>query len=317
MAIDAGNGSIANAAQATTANASITNAVQVSAANAPITDASRTADPDTTDTYIDMLISDRWGSRYAGRVWTDKSVFAYGDDESGNGQITLDTETDGYEGSVSTASDFLHVYSPINLTVQALNASIDQLLEASPHSRLGIAVYSSKAMVLLPLGQYAKADGENSFIALSEERQKDYFTISVTAKEINIKDQSEEIVTKKVTNDTTNIQAGLAAGLGALAGEENTFYTSEATGDLLSRIPVMILLSDGAANTMSVIDGGYNWCNPSEDVTPPTNQTVTSLKTGDDSRLGMWLTIMVLSAVNIVWIMFYLRGRDHRRKYTK
>ena len=60
----------------------------------------RIADGDTTDTYIGKLLSNEWGSRYAGRVWTDKSVFANGT------PINLDMKTDGYDGSVNLNSDF-------------------------------------------------------------------------------------------------------------------------------------------------------------------------------------------------------------------
>ncbi len=71
---------------------------------------SRVADPDTTDDYLNKLISDDNGSRYAGRVWTDKSVFAYGT------PISLDNETDGYVGSVTFDSDFGTVFSALQST---------------------------------------------------------------------------------------------------------------------------------------------------------------------------------------------------------
>ena len=67
----------------------------------------RIADEDTTDTYQDKLLSSDWGSRYAGRVWTDKSVFANGT------PINLDMGTDGYAGSVKFDSDFGTVFSAL------------------------------------------------------------------------------------------------------------------------------------------------------------------------------------------------------------
>lgn len=80
------------------------------------------ADGDTMDSYISLLnIAEN--SRYAGRVWADKSVFAAGDKKSSadfNGTtLTLNKDKDGYEGSVSinqSASeneDFLHVFSAL------------------------------------------------------------------------------------------------------------------------------------------------------------------------------------------------------------
>ena len=68
---------------------------------------SRIADGDTMDTYQGKLLTAEWGSRYAGRVWTDKSVFAYGTD------IELDNDTDGYVGGVHFDSDFGTAFSAL------------------------------------------------------------------------------------------------------------------------------------------------------------------------------------------------------------
>ncbi len=62
-------------------------------------------DNDTMDTYQDALINEENGSMYAGRVWTDKSVFT--DD------ISLDYATDGYDGTITNNSDFLHAFSAL------------------------------------------------------------------------------------------------------------------------------------------------------------------------------------------------------------
>ena len=65
----------------------------------------RVADPDTMDTYQSALLSTESGSRYAGRVWSDKTVFASGDDTATHSHMTgeytvgLDMEHDGYTGS--------------------------------------------------------------------------------------------------------------------------------------------------------------------------------------------------------------------------
>ena len=65
------------------------------------------ADGDTSDTYIGKLLSSEWGSRYAGRIWTDKSVFSFGDD------INLNMLTDGYDGNVGFNADFAHIFSAL------------------------------------------------------------------------------------------------------------------------------------------------------------------------------------------------------------
>ena len=63
------------------------------------------ADNDTMDTYQDALINEENGSMYAGRVWSDKSVFT--------NDISLDYATDGYNGTITNNSDFLHVFSAL------------------------------------------------------------------------------------------------------------------------------------------------------------------------------------------------------------
>ncbi len=82
---------------------------------------SRVADPDTMDDYLNRLLTAESGSRYAGRVWTDKSVFAYGTGAErasgshfdGKNKITLDMNTDGYVGDVLFNADFAHVFSAL------------------------------------------------------------------------------------------------------------------------------------------------------------------------------------------------------------
>ncbi len=77
----------------------------------------RVADPNTMDDYQNRLLTAENGSRYAGRVWTDKTVFAYGADKANGGtlnnEIVLDMATDGYVGNVGFNADFAHVFSAL------------------------------------------------------------------------------------------------------------------------------------------------------------------------------------------------------------
>ena len=57
----------------------------------------RISDPSTMDSYQNLLLSDADGSRYAGRIWSDKSVFT--------NDLTLDMATDGYDGKVKLNTD--------------------------------------------------------------------------------------------------------------------------------------------------------------------------------------------------------------------
>ena len=89
----------------------------------------RLVDPDTTDDYISRMINSTNGSRFAGRIWSDKSVF--------RNDIVLDYETDGYEGTITNNSDFLHVFS-------ALGSS--QAWIGLPPSRTVIVIDNSSSM---------------------------------------------------------------------------------------------------------------------------------------------------------------------------
>ncbi len=187
---------------------------------------SRVADGDTSDTYIGKLLSDDWGSRYAGRVWTDKSVFAFGNN------IGLDMDTDGYDGTVKFNSDFGTIFSAlsssqvvkenppqpldvmfvldvsgsmgkngsvlvdkanftdsaISKTVVAVNNAISLLLKNNPNSRFGIVVYGSTAAVLVPLAHYTSAELSTKFIEVYGGTQGLHFSLTATVQQ---KDGSE------------------------------------------------------------------------------------------------------------------------------
>nr|WP_325300810.1 hypothetical protein [uncultured Dysosmobacter sp.] len=102
-----------------------------------IVENSRVADPDTMDDYLNRLLTASTGSRYAGRVWTDKSVFAYSE---GNNTITLDMDTDGYKGNVEFNADFAHVFSAL-ASSQVVNeyppSPIDMVLVLDVSSSMG------------------------------------------------------------------------------------------------------------------------------------------------------------------------------------
>ena len=98
-------------------------------------DVTRVADPDTMDSYMQALLgggadgtSTDFGTRNAGRLWADKSVFANGEangKDFKNNELTLSLEEDGTEGSVplknslsSKDEDFLHVFSVLSSSQQ-------------------------------------------------------------------------------------------------------------------------------------------------------------------------------------------------------
>ena len=115
-------------------------------------DSFRLADPDTTDAYTSLLINETNGSRYAGKIWSDKSVL--------KDFISLDMGTDGYNGTVKSSSDFLHVYSTLGSSIQQNNYSkvpvdlviaIDMSASMAQDTRYEIDTYNSQTD-----GSYAK-----------------------------------------------------------------------------------------------------------------------------------------------------------------
>ena len=147
-----------------------------------------TADLDTTMSYTESL-GDNASTEYAGRIWTDKTVYsddsvtitAYGGAEhtvskgendflvsfsalatsesiSGQTQAPVDVVfIIDISGSMSNASSGMdNGYSRIYNAVQALNTSIDTVLSLNENTRVGVVAFSSTATTLLPLDRYSK-----------------------------------------------------------------------------------------------------------------------------------------------------------------
>lgn len=148
------------------------------------------SDRDTSTKYTDSL-GDNASTEYAGRVWTDKSVFT--DDVTfdayGGGQITIEIDPDAEEdflisysalataesvsgqsqapvdvvlildisGSMSNSSSNMdNGKSRIYNTVQAANEAIDDLMALNPYTRVAVVAFSSNAQTLLPLDRYSE-----------------------------------------------------------------------------------------------------------------------------------------------------------------
>ena len=102
------------------------------AAGGPTSGATRQADPSTMDTYQQMLDFSE-NTRYAGRLWSDKTVFALGYPDAGDrnglwnagsdttsGVLTLTPELDGLTGEIKLNDDFLHVYSALGSSLEVI-----------------------------------------------------------------------------------------------------------------------------------------------------------------------------------------------------
>ena len=103
----------------------LTQSLSESSRTVVLSNVKRVADPSTMDTYKSMLdFTD--DTRYIGRLWSDKTVFAYNYPDAGGdtnwnaatNTLTLNEKDDGLNGSVELDSGFLHVFSALGSSEQ-------------------------------------------------------------------------------------------------------------------------------------------------------------------------------------------------------
>lgn len=241
--------------------------------SAPLLAEELTSDNNTTNDYTTHL-NNNASTRYAGRVWTDKSVYT--------GDATFEGDVGSQTINKSEDADFLVSYSALATSqeiygkakacvdvvfvidisgsmsnsdsymdngkrrienlVEALNKSIDKVLSTNENSRVGVVGFSSSAFEFLPLDHYTKQYGN------------DYFTLNRSNLRVNAINSSGVSVSKRrdVTGGT-NTHIGMDAGMDILANAQNI------ETDGYNHVPALVLLSDGAAT----YSGEGDWWNPS------------------------------------------------------
>lgn len=240
--------------------------------------AEKTSDGNTTGSYTQNL-GDNSSTRYAGRVWTDKTV--YTEDATFSGESNATVKNDSYflvaysalattqniTGKSSVPVDVVFVIdnsnsmddsvgggsrqSRLGATVEAVNTSIATIMESHPDSRVAVVLYGSNARTLMPLGHYsASTSGQHSGDYLWYSSDTDWrgntdTTFGSVASNSNL----------EMTYDVrgTNIHSGVDTGMDILKGATNI-------GEGASKhVPALVLLSDGAATYA----GSGNWWDPS------------------------------------------------------
>ncbi len=298
------------------------------------------ADTSTADAYETILgTTDENGdevnsTRYAGRVWTDKSVTA--DDTvsfAGTGDSGADEKTFTFN---KQNGDFLVTYSamatsqqitklpkiPVDVVfvldfsasmtwatngvvvgdpdgsdsrikamVDALNETIHALREDNPQNRIAIVTFNRVGHTMLELTSLE----DNNLRNVSDENQDGIFEYVsmedfwLTFNDAYIKEEipgdqqgdfeSGERVPEVFekggydnghasvacnisggltlnTDSKTNIQSGLFEGMSILADANDTTFGSSEYGGTYTRIPNVVLMSDGAPTTISLGAGG-------------------------------------------------------------
>ncbi len=241
--------------------------------------AEKSSDVNTTGSYAENL-GDISSTRYAGRVWTDKTVYTDDATFSGDvGNVTVKNDSDflvaysalattqNITGKSSVPVDVVFVIdnsnsmdesvgggsnqSRLEATVEAVNASIATIMESHPDSRVAVVLYGSNARTLMPLGHYSAST--------SGQHRGDYLWYS---SESNWQGNTNTTFGSVASNSNlemtygvrgTNIHSGVDAGMDIL---KNAADIGEGAS---KHVPALVLLSDGAATYA----GSGNWWDPS------------------------------------------------------
>lgn len=260
----------------------------------PAVEFNRLVDENTSGMYAESL-GDNNSTRYAGRVWNDKTV--------SSGDMTFTGQFPGGSETVEKgSSDFLVTYSvlatsqqvtklpkvPVDVVfvldfsasmtwgvdsktvsqqdgsdsrisymVDALNSTIDALAKDSDPdhpNRIGIVYFNRTGQTLLPLTELSETNVAN-VQDLNRDGEPDYVYLSDFSG-THGKDDGEATVTCYIgrpqsanTDSKTNIQYGLHTGMNMLVEEPETTFNYE--GKKYTRIPNVVLMSDGAPTTIS------------------------------------------------------------------
>lgn len=277
-----------------------------------------TADTDTRDRYRDTLGSDN-STRYAGRIWTDKTVSSEDITFSGDASseeirvergdadflitysalatsqsvvteqpvdvaFILDISASMCWGTDSeTVSDPTGADSRINAMVESLNSAIDMLVQSNENNRIAIAVFNGSSETLPEL-----TEAEDILGRVQDGRYLELTSFSGTGGQ----DNGTAQVTCNINSGTvstdggTNIQAGLYEGMKILADEgETVFATPEGE---VTRIPNVVLMSDGAPTTFASAEDAQ-WTDHDDGDQRKTGRITRSSNIQDDStRSGSW-----------------------------
>lgn len=276
------------------------------------------ADSDTRSSYKTGL-GDTDSTRYSGRVWTDKSVstedLTFTGDAGDSVQIQkLENEdflvtysafatstkvisgqpadvvfildlsasmcwgVDSQKVSLEDGSD-----SRIQAMVKALNSSIDVLAKSSAHNRIAIAVFNGSSDTLLELTEIKDIPGQvrtsGTYLTMSQ--------FSGTTGQDDGKAQITSSINQKTVSTAggTNIQAGLYEGMRILSEAKDTEFRT-AAGGTVTRLPNVVLMSDGAPTTFaSAADASWTDSGSARQHGTITHDTDVR---GDDTSSGSW-----------------------------
>lgn len=155
----------------------------------------------------------------------------------------------GSQETVDGTPEQAQAASRLQAMVDSLNTTIATLVEDNPDNRIGIAVFNGTASTLLELTSASK---------MTNVSNREYLKITkFVPDDSGAKREADATVHCNINNwdaDTaggTNIQAGMDLGMSMLTGIDSA-YTYE--GTTYTRIPNVVLMSDGAPTSFSSAD---------------------------------------------------------------
>ena len=252
----------------------------------------KVSDPDTSMSYTSYFGEDE-STEYEGRIWTDKTVFtenATFHEGNGSSNVTVQNDADflvAYSAMSSTSTGNLTVSSPLDVVfvvdisgsmvrgptekydgsreynrlhfvVEALNESIEYLMNANEYNRVAIMTFSSTAGPdpILPLSRYSKSQTTEKYVWI-ENPDHNY----VTDPGEMVRLISDHGYAETNSYKATNIQCGMYEGMKLLLDEKSTFVTVGEGEDeeVVPRIPTTVLFSDG---NPTVSSNSESWWEP-------------------------------------------------------
>ena len=259
-----------------------------SALAAPTPGAVRIADADTLNDY-ETSLGDSDSTLLDGRVWSDKSVSTTDvvfDGDAGGITVTNDSDFLVTYSALATSTQIIsettapvdvvfvldfsasmawgqyengrgtvttQAESRVQAMVDGINEAISALAEANDQNRVGIVVFNRGAQTMLNLGTVAVRP------------DKDYLAITrwnATPGADNGNNGNVQ-VTCNIDSTTipldsyTNIHAGIYQGMQMLLNATDTDVLQN--GQTVTRVPNLIVMSDGAPTTFSRATSGGEW----------------------------------------------------------
>lgn len=245
----------------------------------------RVVDPSTMNTWTTFFPDD--STDHAGAIWTDKSVFK--DASAFNGLVTMDNSKDNFLVALSTlaANKSIEGYSHIptdtvlvldmsssmngsvDELVVATNSAINELMQLNNYNRVAVVLYSgndaagwgdddSNAKVLLPLDHYTLTQGSQYLTNPRSNR------IEVSSNVRNSENNTPSS-NQSSTSTGTFIQSGIYEAMNVFLSvpSEDTKITGNGPQSGVSRLPILVLMSDGEA-TLGTTEYAGKSNNPSQ-----------------------------------------------------